>query len=195
MPQWLGALAVVATMIPLGMSFCSRRMGPARRLCLFTLHGFLIPQFLAAVAFHAVWIVAVSPWISASWESSGRLIFAVLSATLLPAGTLLLAVANTAHSCAREQFVMTYMAAGMSWKQVQWRLLRNVIIAVQPLGGRILLALATGTLFSELTFSIDGVGKLFVDSLRTSDFPTMQAYLFFVGSITLTVSLLERKSA
>jgi peptide/nickel transport system permease protein len=194
-PQWIGALVMLALAVPLGMAFCSRRIGPIRRLALFLSHGLLIPQFLAAVALHAVWLLGFSPWLPLGMDVAGRLVFAVVSAALLPAAMLFLGAANSARSCAQEPFVVGYLALGMSWGQIRWRVLRNVLISLRPLLGRVLLGVATGTLFAELTFSIDGVGKLFVDALRSSDFAVMQAWVLFVGAATLAVSLLERRRA
>ncbi len=194
-PQWLGALLVCALAIPLGMVFCTRRIGRPHRAWLFTSHALLIPQFMAAMALFALYISAISPWIPQSLDTVARGCFAVISAALLPAGMLFIAAANSAESSARENFTTSYLAMGMSWAQIRWRLFRNVLIAMRPLIGRVVLAVFTGTLFAELTFSINGVGKLFVDSLRSSDWPTMQAWMLFVGVITLTVSLAERKPA
>lgn len=194
-PQWLGAVALCVLAIPLGMAFCTRRIGLPRRIWLFTSHALLIPQFMAAMVLFAFYISVVSPWIPQNLDTVARGCFAVFSAALLPAGMLFIAAANSARSYARENFATTYLAMGMSWTQIRLRLLRNVLIAMRPLIGRVILALLTGTLFAELTFAINGVGKLFVDSLRSSDWPTMQAWVLFVGAITLTVSLVERKPA
>jgi peptide/nickel transport system permease protein len=192
-PQWLGAVALCMLAIPLGMAFCTLRIGLPHRVLLFTSHALLIPQFMAAMALFAFYISAVSPWIPQNLDGVARGCFAVFSAALLPAGMLFIAAANSARSYARETFATTYLAMGMTWTQIRWRLLRNVLIAMRPLIGRVLLAVVTGTLFAELTFSINGVGKLFVDSLKSSDWPTMQAWVLFVGAIILTVSLVERK--
>jgi peptide/nickel transport system permease protein len=192
-PQWLGAVTVCVSAIPLGMVFCTRRIGLPHRVWLFVSHGLLIPQFMAAMALFAFYISAVSPWIPQNLDAAARGCFAIFSAALLPAGMLFIAAANSARSYAQENFATTYLAMGMSWRQIRWRLLRNVLIAMRPLIGRVTLAVLTGTLFAELTFAINGVGKLFVDSLRSSDWPTMQAWVLFVGAITLTASLTERR--
>jgi peptide/nickel transport system permease protein len=194
LPQWVGALTMCVCAIPLGMIFCSRRIGIPQRLWLFMSHVFLVPQFLAAMVLFALYISVISPWIPQDLDRISRLLFAVLSAGLLPAGMLFIAAANSARSYSQEPFVVTYLAMGMNWTQIRWRCLRNVTSALRPLMGRILLAVATGTLFAELTFSINGMGKLFVDSLRNSDWPTMQAWVLFIGAVTLTVSVAERKA-
>lgn len=195
LPPWLGVIVLCALAVPLGMAFCRRHVGLPQRFWLFSSHALLIPQFMAAMFFFALYITAVSPWVPPEFDRSARLLFAVFSAALLPAGMLFIATANSARSCAQEPFVTTYLAMGMSWGQIRLRLLRNVLIALRPLIGRALLAVATGTMFGELTFGINGVSKLFVDSLRNSDWPTMQVWVLFVGAITLTVSLLERRTA
>lgn len=194
-PQWSGAATLCVLAIPLGMVFCNRRIGPGHRAWLFASHALLVPQFMAAMVLFAIYISAVSPWIPPGADTFARGCFAAFSAALLPAGMLFIAAANSARSHAQENFTRSYLAMGMSWTQIRWRLLRNVLIAMRPLIGRVILAVLTGTLFAELTFSINGVGKLFVDSLRSSDWPTMQAWVLFVGAITLTASLVERKPA
>lgn len=194
-PQWLGAATICGFAIPLGMTYCARQSGILRKTWLFASNAFLVPQFMAAMGFFAIYITAFSPRISPDWDGFVRSCFAVLSAAALPAAMLFIAAANSAASCARENYTTTYLAMGMSWTQIRWLLFRNLMIALRPLAGRVILAVFTGSMFGELTFSINGVGKLFIDSLRSSDWPTMQAWMLFVGAITLTVSLTERQRA
>jgi len=194
LPQWLGVLGMCIFAVATGMMFCTRRVSVWQRLSVFLSHAFLIPQFLAALVLFAFYVSAVSPWVPRSADPIIRMVFATASAGLLPAAMLFIAAANSAQTYAREPFVLTYLAMGMNSAQIRWRLLRNVLIALRPLSGRVLLAVATGTLFAELTFSINGIGKLFVDSLKNSDWPTMQAWVVFVGGVILAVSLVERRA-
>ena len=80
----------------------------------------------------------------------------------------------------------------MSHAEIKLKLLRNVLIGLRPLLGRVVLGLLTGTIFAELLFGIPGVGHLFVEAVRQQDFNLMQAYLLFSGALALALSAFER---
>lgn len=191
-PQWLASLLLlVAVPVPLGMLFCSRKIGFPRKLLLFSAHGLLVPQFLACCAGQALFVLVVAPLMPPDFDDFTRRSFAVISATLAPLAIALIAAANTAESCAQQPFVTTYLAGGAGWWQIRWRLIFNVTIAMKPLLARLALYVILGSVFSEPLFSIKGVGALFWDSLRASDMPTMMAFVLFSGGVTLAISNLE----
>jgi peptide/nickel transport system permease protein len=193
LPIWIGATLLCIAGVALGARYCALKIGVAARSVLFSAHLLLVPQFLAAMIVFALYM-AVSPHLPTTWDGPVRIIAATISAALLPATMIFVATANSARTAAQAPFVTAYAAIGMDWSETRHRLRRNILVDVQPLIGRALLAIATGTVFAETTFGISGAGKLFVDGLRNSDWPTIQIWVLFVGTITIAVALTERQS-
>jgi peptide/nickel transport system permease protein len=193
LPIWIGAILLCIAGVALGVRYCALKLGVAKRSVLFSAHLLLVPQFLAAMIVFAVYVV-VSPHLPAAWDGTVRIVAATISAALLPATMIFIASANSARTVAQAPFVTAYAALGMDWSEIRHRLRRNILVDLQPLIGRALLAIGTGTVFAEATFGISGAGKLFVDGLRNSDWPTIQLWVLFVGTITIAASLTERQS-
>lgn len=174
--------------IPSGMLFCQRRLSRAQSGILLLAHVGLVPQFLAAALFAAVWM-----WIAAiPVTSTGIFRFgvSVASCALLPTTTLFLATANSLHELAKQPFVMNYQALGVSPSFIRWRLLWNLQVMLRPLGARLVLTILTGTVFAEYAFNQPGVGALLVDALKASDFPVAFAWLLFAGGAVMLTSVI-----
>lgn len=193
LPLWLGAVCLCGIAVALGIRYCALNIGPTRRGLLFSAHLFLVPQFLAAMVVFAIYVGWASS-LPAAWDETVRIIAATISAAILPAAMLFIATANSARTVAQAPFVTAYTSLGMDWSEIRQRLRRNILADLQPLLGRVLLAIGTGTVFAEATFGINGAGKMFVDGLRNSDWPTIQLWVLFVGTITIAASLPERRS-
>lgn len=181
-------IAALILGLSVGMMFCRRRLSRMQRIMLWLSHGGMIPQFLAAALFSAIWV-----WFGNSLGSSQntvRFCFALATCALLPTTTLLLATANTAHELAKQPFVTAYEAIGTPWTGIRLKLLKNVLLALRPVGSRLILAILTGTVFAEYAFNLGGIGALLADAVKASDFPVAFAWLLFAGTATIVTSIL-----
>jgi ABC-type dipeptide/oligopeptide/nickel transport system permease component len=192
-PQWIVSLfMLIFVPVPLGMWYCHRKINGVQRFLYRLAHFGFIPQFLAAIVCDSLFIMAVAPFVPDSFTNGIRVGLAAFSGVLLPGAILFIATAATAMEIIRQPYVRSYEALGMSPSRIRLRLLWNVVRALRPLLGQIVLATVTGTIFAELLFGIPGVGHLFIESVRQQDFALMQSYLFFSGALVLAVSFAQR---
>lgn len=67
--------------------------------------------------------------------------------------------------------------------------LRNALIAIVTVTGIRLAALLGGAVIVETIFAWPGIGKYVVDSITARDYPTIQGFVLFAGSIVLLINL------
>lgn len=192
LPLWLGTLCLLVLIpIPLSMAYCSRSIGPTRRVALYLAHMASMPQFLAAVALYAVGQF-IEPRLSPQTTVMMRWGLATASCALLPLGILFTVAANTFRSSAQQRFCDTYLSLGISWSYIRLILLRNVLLSVRAVIGRLLLGLLLGSVFAEVTFGFPGFGAVFVDAMRSGDVNVMRAWVLLAGSFVLAATAFER---
>ena len=87
-------------------------------------------------------------------------------------------------------YVRTAKAKGLAGRVTLWRhVLRNAIMPfVTGMGGIFLLALSGSVLF-ETVFAWPGMGRLFIQSVNSRDFPVMMG-LFVIGSFLGIIGIL-----
>lgn len=194
LPLWAVSCAGVAT-VPLLLSlvFCSSRPHQLawRGMRSAAFLG-LAPQFLTVVVIYAIWKTSLSENVLPEHRQACEFAGAVLGVSLYPSALVFLAASNTAQSLSRQTFVMVYLAKGLSWWQIRWRILRNLRIECRAVIWRSILATLVGSIFGELIFGLEGVGRMFVEALRTRDLPTIEAWVLMIGTITIAVSAIER---
>ncbi|HEX7405577.1 MAG TPA: ABC transporter permease [Candidatus Nanopelagicaceae bacterium] len=118
-----------------------------------------------------------------------------LTAFLAPRLTRVLA-SNVAEAM-QADFVRTARAAGASELEVLTRhALPNALLGTAALAGSQLSYLLSGAIITETIFAWPGLGLLLIDSVRTLDFPVVQATVFvvacFVFFVNTSVELLFR---
>lgn len=191
-PQWVASILLLLILpVPLGTQFCRRPLGGLSRVMLFSSHALLIPQFLACCAGQALYVFGISRWVPPEFDELSKRALAVLCASLAPLTIAFVSAANTAANCAEQPFVTAHLAIGASWQRVRHRVMLNVALSMRPLLARLALFVIVGSIFAEPMFSINGVGALFWDAIRTSDIPTMMAFVLFLGSVTITLTSVE----
>ena len=169
--------------------FSQRHLTKAQATILGLAHMGMVPQFLAAAILTASWV-----WFQGTFASDSTLLRQVLATAAcaaLPSAILFVAAGNTAHQLAKQPFATAYEAIGASSTFIRVKLFRNVAFSLRPLGGRLVLAILTGTVIAEYAFNLKGIGSLLADALKASDFPVVFAWLLFSGAATLISSVLS----
>ncbi len=122
-----------------------------------------------------------------------------LSMTLLPALALGLplaaAIARFARSAALEVLYEDYIRTARAKGAGPWRVLvrhafRNTLIPLVTLLGLSLPALVGGSVIIEQIFTWPGMGRLFFESIRERDYPTIMGLTFMFSLLTLAGQLL-----
>ncbi len=122
------------------------------------------------------------------------------SAMILPALTL--GLGTTASKLARltrsglcevlnEDFIRTARAKGLSERAVIWRhALRGAMIPVVTITGIEFGHLLGSAIIVEMIFAWPGVGKLLADSIYDRDYPMIQGFVLFMGTVFTALSLI-----
>lgn len=91
-----------------------------------------------------------------------------------------------------QDFITTARAKGVSGTSVMWRhAFRNALLPLVTLLGLTIPYLLSGSVIIETMFEWDGVGKLYLQSLMSRDYPTVLALTVVSAVVTLFASVLS----
>ena len=87
-------------------------------------------------------------------------------------------------------YIRTARAKGLPERRVVlFHALRNALIPVVTVMGTILGHLLTGTIIVETVFAWPGLGQLIVDSIFFRDYPVIQGFVLFAGTVFVLINL------
>lgn len=118
---------------------------------------------------------------------------------VLPALTLAIGAAASLTRLTRsamleellQDYVRTARSKGLRERAVVvGHALRNALITIVTVTGIRLAALLGGAVIVETIFAWPGIGKYVVDSIFLRDYPTIQGFVLFTGTVVLLVNLL-----
>lgn len=118
---------------------------------------------------------------------------------VLPASTLGLATTASMMRLMRsslldvlgEDYVITARAMGLRERSVVGRYaLKNAMIPVVTLAGLVFGFFVTGTVIIETVFAWPGLGKFVVDSIFARDYPVIQGFVVFTGTMFVLINLI-----
>jgi ABC-type dipeptide/oligopeptide/nickel transport system permease component len=91
----------------------------------------------------------------------------------------------------RDDYVRTARAKGLGELVVVLKhALRNALLPVITIIGLELLTLLGGLVVIETVFTIPGIGRYLVDAITHRDYPSIQALVFMIAVLVVTVNLL-----
>ena len=98
-------------------------------------------------------------------------------------------VRSSVTDAARQKYVTTARAKGLSHRAVVWgQIVRNALLPVLTVVGLQLGNLLSGTVIVETVFSRPGIGRLLVDSILQKDSLTVQAVVLLIAAIYAVVN-------
>lgn len=118
--------------------------------------------------------------------------------TLLPAFALGLGSLATVSRLMRtsmldvlgQDYIKTAKAKGLSQRKILWRhALRNSIMPVVTVMGPTVASVMTGTFVIESIFSVPGLGKYFVTSIKNLDYTMIGGTTIFYGALLIACTL------
>jgi peptide/nickel transport system permease protein len=90
-----------------------------------------------------------------------------------------------------QDYVQTARAKGLNEQTINMRhAFRNALIPVVTVAGMRFGGLLGGTVIVETIFAWPGVGKFMVDSIFNRDYPVIQGFVLFMGTVFILVNLL-----
>jgi peptide/nickel transport system permease protein len=187
----LAFLLVVGLGIPLGVAAALARGRISDHISrLLSLAGASIPSYWFGYLLIIVFSVRLH-WLPTSGVGTP-------SSYLLPAATLALYGTSVMLRLTRasmlevlgEEFVRGARARGLSEARVVVRhALRVALNPVATYGGLVLGGLLGGAVIVETVFGMPGIGKLAVDAINNRDFPVVQGFVLFFGTVVVLVNL------
>ena len=91
--------------------------------------------------------------------------------------------------CSRNDYIRTARAKGLRESRiVTGHALRNAALPLITVAGLELGGLLTGAVITETVFAWPGIGRLAVDSVRSRDYPVVQAAVLFIATIFVLIN-------
>lgn len=185
----MGVNAVVAISLGVWLGFRPERVERRVGLVL-VLASQGVPAFVVGLVLIQVFAVGLHllPSIGADQPLSLVLPALTLAWFLIPRVARL--TASSVDEAMRQAWVRTARAAGASSRELLWQhVLPNSLLAALALLGVQFAFLLSGSLVIESLFGWPGMGQLLVDSVRTVDFPVVQAAVFVVAVLVFCAQL------
>jgi peptide/nickel transport system permease protein len=195
------SLLALLIALPAGI-FAARRKGTVFDLAtvLITQVGLAIPSFWLGLIFILLfavslrWLPAVSS--SVAWSENPvaafrNLILPVLTLALGQAAGLVRMVRSSVLEVLGQDYVRTARGKGLLESVViQKHVLKNAAIQILTLMGIQLGQLLAGAIIVESVFNLNGLGKLGLSAVKTSDFPLVQGVVFSIAVMIVLINLI-----
>lgn len=134
------------------------------------------------------WPASVGSVFSGDWKF---LIMPVLALSLTPLGIAARYTRASLVDVMTADYIRTARAKGLKEQMVIWRhAIKNALIPILTVLGPRVPDLITGTIFVETVFRVNGLGKYFVTSVLTRDYPLLMALMLLVALLWGLVYLL-----
>lgn len=187
----LGLAISVAVAIPLGILAAVFRHSILDHFSrVFALAGSAMPSYWIAYLLILLFAVQLG-WFPVAGSSTAK--HMVLPAVTLGIGgsaSLMRVVRSEMLENLGQDYVRTARAKGLTSNAViVQHALRNALLPVSTILGMRLAGMLGGAVIVETIFSWPGVGKLVVDAIFDRDYPMIQGFVIFMGTVTLLINL------
>lgn len=123
-------------------------------------------------------------------DSPAHYILPVLTLAMRPSAYLCRLVSASLAEAKKADYMRTAMAKGLSLRQALWRHgLRNSLVPILGYLAPLIVGLLSGSFMVEILFSINGLGRAFVDALSIRDYPIVMGLTLFYGFLLIIASL------
>jgi peptide/nickel transport system permease protein len=183
---------LVATVVSVGLSsitVCRRMINPA--VTTLTIIGMTVPNFMLGMCLIFLlsvqlnWLPSLGwqPWSQGLGSHFVHILMPVVTLSAYYFGAFTLVYRAEYESVRHRLFIRVARAKGLSEHEISFKhILPNSILPVITYIGISLGQLMGGAVVTETLFSMPGIGKLFVSSILSRDFPVMLA----VGMLIIT---------
>src|SRR5690606_17680425 len=129
----------------------------------------------------------------AFWESYSSSVLPTIALAMMVIALIARFTRNEMLEVLQQDYILTAKAKGLSkWSVIFNHTLRNSLIPIITILGPITVSLLTGSLVIENIFGIPGIGSLFVDSIKVTDYTTIMGLtLFYSAFYILTILVVD----
>jgi peptide/nickel transport system permease protein len=189
----LAALLVgVGIALPLGILSATRRDRPLDHVSrVLALVGASVPSFWLGYVLIIVFAVSLKVLPVAGYGDLPHLVLPALTLGLGAAASLSRLTRANLLETLDDDFVRTARAKGLSERvAVLGHAFRAALIPIVTLIGMRFGHLLAGAVIVETVFAWPGIGKFVVDSIYDRDYPTIQGFVLFMGTVFVLLNLL-----
>ncbi len=197
----LGVMAMgfaIIVGVPLGVMAAVKRNGTIDYIAsIVAVLGVSFPNFVVGI-FLIVIVVLVFPQIfgfhiiprTGGWESPVDWILPTIALGLQPLGILARYVRSSMVEVLHQDFIRTAQAKGLAQRRVIiGHAVKNGLIPPLTIAGPMFAAVATGSFFVEYIFRVPGMGRFFVESMSSRDYPMIMAVILLYGVFLAIMNL------
>ena len=190
----LALIAIILGLVialPLGVLAAIFRDRPLDHLSRFgALVGASIPSFWLAYLLIMLFAVQLRMLPVAGSNTPQHVILPALTLAIGAAASLTRLTRSAMLEELNQEYVRTARSKGLREVVVLVRhALRNALVAIVTVTGIRLAALLGGAVIVETIFAWPGIGKYVVDSISGRDYPTIQGFVLFAGTLVLLINL------
>lgn len=186
----LGFIALFVALIigiPLGVLAAMKHGTLFDRIFIFLSSLFVsVPSFIMTIALMLVfgsWLKILPIAYLENWKSY---IMPVAGMAIYPMFHLGRLTRTTMLDVVSQDYIVTARAKGLSTPKIMFKhALRNAIIPVVTSLGPQIAGILTGSFVVEKVFAIDGIGKYFVTSISSRDYPLIMGTTIFYGALLI----------
>jgi ABC-type dipeptide/oligopeptide/nickel transport system permease component len=180
----------VAVSIPSGIYSSVRRNSLADHAATVVVFlGQSMPVFWTGIMLILLFAVAWRLLPVSGWDSWASALLPAVTLGTFSAPLLLRIVRSSMLDVVTLDWVRTARAKGVSeWRVVCHHALTNAALPIVTVTGLQFGLLLGGAVITETVFAIPGVGRLIVGAIRQLDFPVVQAGVFLLAMIVVTVN-------
>ncbi|MFN8634772.1 MAG: ABC transporter permease [Chloroflexota bacterium] len=187
----LAMLLAVGLGIPLGVVSAARHNSLADRCAMVvSVLGVSVPSFVVGPLL--IWLFSLTlAWLPPGGIDSWRHhILPAVTLSLFPMALLARATRASLLEVLSADYVRTARAKGLREGLVVRRhALRNALIPVVTIGGILLAEVLVGSFYVERVFAIPGIGRYFVDSVTSRDYPVLMGVTLLMTTVIALVNL------
>ena len=150
--------------------------------------GMTVPNFIISIWMILILTVKLQ-WLPISldadrWSDPRAWIMPVIALGLGPMGIAARFTRGSLTEVLTADYIRTARAKGLSESMVIWRhTMKNALIPIITALGPMVPNMITGTIFVETMFRVNGIGKFFVTSITSRDYPMILALMLMVASL------------
>jgi peptide/nickel transport system permease protein len=188
----LGLAGAVALALPLGVLAAVWRGSPLDHLSrVLALLGAAMPSYWVAYLLILLFAVRLGVLPVAGRGTWQHLVLPSATLGLAASASLMRLTRSEMLEVLGQDFVRTGRAKGLSGRAVVvGHALRNALIPVLTVAGMRFAGLLGGAVIVETIFAWPGIGKFVLDSIYDRDYPVIQGFVLFMGSVFLLINLL-----
>lgn len=189
---FIGLLGAVALALPLGILAAVWRNSPLDHLSrILALVGAAMPSYWVAYLLILVLAVRLQVLPVAGRGTWQHLILPSITLGLAASASLMRLTRSEMLEVLGQDFVRTGWAKGLGAQAViVGHALRNALLPVMTVAGMRFAGLLGGAVIVETIFAWPGIGKFVLDSIFDRDYPVIQGFVVFMGTVFLLINLL-----